>query len=254
MKKEIRIKNRKGKTIYAVIEWKGKNQGPLVVLCHGYRSFGGAPQVAKVARVLRQAGYTTVCLDATNSTGKSEGKLVDFTVGGYVQDIKQIVTYALKYLNQKQYILVGFSIGGSASVIIASVDRRVRQLILQSPTYDLRAVFEMRKNFSLLLKQGWASEYSRIQKKQVKIGIEVYNESIKYNMSEFVKNIKCPVLHVYGSAEDSRIKKLNEKFYKDLKTTKKKKLIINGVGHTFHMDRDSTKLSNGIIKWLDKNI
>ncbi|MFA6271631.1 MAG: alpha/beta fold hydrolase [Patescibacteria group bacterium] len=252
MKKEIRIKNKKGKTIYAVIEWKSKKPGPLVVLCHGYRSFGGTPQVAKVARALREKGFTTVRLDATNSTGKSSGKLVDFTVGGYVQDIKQVVSHTLKYLNQKQYILVGYSIGGTAVTVIASRDRRISRLILQSPTYDVPAVFEMRDNFTLLLKQGWAFEYSTIQKKQVKIGIAVYNEARKYDMPKYVSKIECPVLMVYGSAEDPRILKLNRKFYSDLNTKIKNKLVIKGAGHTLHQDKDSKRLADGIIKWLNQ--
>jgi pimeloyl-ACP methyl ester carboxylesterase len=252
VKEEIRIKNEKGKTIYAVLEWRGKSPGPLVILCHGFRSFGGTPQVVKVARKLREEGYSTVRLDATNSTGKSEGKLVDFTVGGYVQDIKLVVSYVLKHLKRKQYILIGYSIGGTAAVIIASRDRRISRLILQSPTYDLLAVFEMRDNFALLLKQGWAFEYSRIQKKQVKIGVAVYNESKKYNMPMHVRKINCPVLQIYGSAEDPRILKLNRKFYYDLNTKIKNRIVIKNAGHTLHQDRDSKQMANGIIKWLNK--
>ena len=83
MQKKLIINNNNNQKIVGIMEWFGKNKGPLVILCHGFKGFMDQVQIRDTAKNIANAGYTTVRFDATNSIGKSEGRLMEFTTGGF---------------------------------------------------------------------------------------------------------------------------------------------------------------------------
>ncbi|MBU2228959.1 alpha/beta hydrolase [Patescibacteria group bacterium] len=252
MQKKFSIKNRRGLTIRGIIDWKGKSYGPLIILCHGLFGFVEKPNIKKVAKALVKTGYAVVRFDATNNVGKSQGRFEKFTVGGYIQDTKQVISYALKKLRTKEYSVVGFSIGAMPAYVIAANDKRMKHMVLQGPTYDLKYELERENNFLKLKEKGWAFKYSVGLKKNIKVGYELYREGIKYKVDPYLKKVGCPTLVVYGSKEHPGTQKNFRELYRQLKT-KKKRIILPNAPHTLVSNKNVGMFTEKSIKWLKAN-
>lgn len=237
-----------GLTIRGLIEWRGKSYGPLIVLCHGFKALYKQPQIAVLARRLVMVGYTVVSLDATNSVGTSDGKLVNFTVGGYIQDIKQVMGYALRYTSQKRCVLIGYSIGAMAGYVIASQDKRVRGLALQGPSYRLGTTLD-KDITTQISEKGWARVWSNTLSKFVVIGGDVYRYAKRYDVDEHLRAVKCPVLVTYGTYEEP-VRIRNMDYLYRLLRGRKKIVKILSAPHTFRKREHINLFVRAIIKWL----
>lgn len=235
------------------MEWKGKNPGPLVVLCHGLFGFVEKPVMRGTAGELVMAGYTVVRFNATNGASESRNSFIDFTVGGYIQDTKQIISHVLRILGKKEYSIIGFSIGAMPAYIIASSDKRMKCMVLQGPTYDLKYEQEREKMFSILKRRGWVNMYSYGLKKNIKVGILLYHEGIRYKVDQYLKKVICPTLVIYGSNEYSGTQKKFIELYRQLRC-KKKRIILPNMPHTLISKKHINLFARETIKWLDKNI
>jgi alpha/beta superfamily hydrolase len=251
MQKKFKIENRRGLRINGLIDWNGEDQGHLVILCHGLFGFVEKPIIKETTKALVKAGYTVVRFDATNNVGKSQGKFENFTVGGYIQDTKQVLSYALKDLNKNEYSIIGFSIGAMPSYIIGASDKRMKQMVLQGPTYDLKYELERKKSFLQLKEKGWAYEYSTGLKKNIKLGFGLYKEGVKYSVDKYLKKVTCPVLIIYGSGERTGSIKTFIKLYNKI-SSKKKRIVIPGAPHTMKSKKDINQFTKKVVLWLKK--
>lgn len=252
MKKVFNIKNKKGFRIHGVIEHYGKRYGPVVLICHGYKSVMKALEIKETAKVLAREGYTAVRFDATNSTGKSQGPLIDFTVASYIDDIKSVIDYILKKTKQKKIIFLGFSIAAMAGYIMASTNKKIQALILHGPPYDLYK--GLKTSISRQIKKkGYAIVYSKSLKRNVKMGGAVLKKGLKYNVNQYLKQVKCPTLVLMGSKEENWNKKLIKQVYYNLKTKNKKFVIIKGAHHTMRTKKELKPFINECLIWLKDN-
>lgn len=250
MQKKFSIKNRRRLTIKGLIDWKGRDPGHLVILCHGLFGFVEKPIIKQTTRALVSAGHTVVRFDATNSVGKSQGKFEDFTVGSYIQDTKQVISYVLNRLNRKDYSIVGFSIGAMPSYIIGASDKRMKHMILQGPTYSLKYELEKDENFVQLKEKGSAYKYSTGLKKNIKMGIKLYQEGIKYKVNKYLKKVACPTLLIYGTKEHPGAQKTFRELYKQL-NVKKQRIILLGAPHTLKTKKHISMFTNKVIEWMN---
>ena len=211
-------------------------------------------QVKEVAKYLAKAGYTTVRFDATNSIGKSDGRLLDFTTGSYLNDLKRVIAYSLKQTKQKQYALIGYSLGAMISYLIANKDKRVKCLILQGPVYNLKYALHNKKeyNFSQWQRGGWITVHSNSKNRDYKVGFNYYQEGIKYNTKRAVKQVSCPTAIIYGTKEGNDKKKLFNQLYRGLKVRQKKKFVIPGAPHTLRKAKHVKQAADLAISWLNK--
>jgi pimeloyl-ACP methyl ester carboxylesterase len=238
--------------IRGVIEWYGDKYGPLIIVCNGFKAVTTQPQIKMSAKALAKAGFTVVRFDPTNSTGKSDGPLVMFTLGGYIHDVKQVIKYSLKVTKHNEYILFGFSIGAMVSYIIASQDRRVKKSILQAPVYDIKVSAEHNKHYDEIKKRGWKIIYARSIKRNVKRGYLFYQEGFKYKSSDYLKKIKCPTLVLYGSKEEAWNKKMINILFKKLKMQDKSLKKILSACHTLRTKKVISAFIKEILNWLGK--
>ena len=252
MQKKLIIKNKHHQKIVGIMEWFGKEKGPLVILCHGFKGFMDQPQIRDSAKYLAKSGYTTFRFDATNSIGKSDGKLLNFTGGSFLSDLKTVISHILRLTKKKDYVLMGYSLGALISGIVASKDKRVKCLVLQGPSYNLSYLLTRDFYSPEWKKKGWIMVHSNSKNRDYKIGYNFYKEGIKYNAKKVVKKIKCPTAIVYGSKEPSDNIKLFNELFIDLKTTQKKKFIIKGASHTIRKKKHIQQFSKAAVWWLDK--
>jgi putative phosphoribosyl transferase len=134
MGEKIILKNDKGFRLVANILGleKGMNKS-AVIFAHGLRSSKDSPRNIYVAKGLVEKGFCCFLLDFTGH-GESEGDASDATIEQFAQDIG----VSLDYINGKEGInparvgICGSSIGGTATLVRASTDSRIKALALRS--------------------------------------------------------------------------------------------------------------------------
>ncbi|MBU0598114.1 alpha/beta hydrolase [Patescibacteria group bacterium] len=249
MQKKFAIKNRRGLTIRGIMEWKWDKYGPLVILSHGLAVTYKQSQVRLVGDALAEAGYTVFRLTATNSIGESDGSLLNFTVSGYIQDIKTVMRYAFEKTGQDYCALMGYSVGAMASYIVAAQDERVKALVLQGPLYDLKAEMSRLIYLPLYKAMGWMWKMSKTANKRFRLGYEFYHDGIRYRPDDYLRKITCPSLVIYGTKELLLQKHDFIELYKRLRCDKKL-VKISGAGHTFRSKKRISELAREVLKWL----
>ena len=111
---------------------------PAVILCHGFpigpldarRSGGTFPQL--IDRIAHDLGYVGMTFNF-RGTGTSGG---DFSLQGWVDDLRNAVDYITAETNPTRVILMGTNTGGSIAICVAADDPRVRGAALLSPRAD----------------------------------------------------------------------------------------------------------------------
>ena len=113
-------------------------QGPAVILCHGFpiasldaeRAGGTFPQL--IDRTANQLGCVAMTFNF-RGCGESEG---DFSLQGWVDDLRNAIAFLLTEHGAKSVILVGTNTGGSIAICVAADDPRVSAACLLSPRAD----------------------------------------------------------------------------------------------------------------------
>ena len=112
--------------------------GPGVILCHGFpigpldaeRSGGTFPQL--VDRAASALGCVTMTFNF-RGCGASEG---DFSLQGWVDDLRAAISHLMTVSNPDGVILIGTNTGGSIAVCVGADDPRVSAVALLSPRAD----------------------------------------------------------------------------------------------------------------------
>ena len=111
---------------------------PGLILCHGFpigpldarRSAGTFPQL--IDRIAFELGYPAMTFNF-RGTGTSTG---DFSLQGWVEDLRAAIEYLLRRADVTRVVLVGTSTGGSLAVCVGADDPRVAAVALLSPRAD----------------------------------------------------------------------------------------------------------------------
>ena len=113
-------------------------QGPAIVLCHGFpiasldaqRAAGTFPQL--MDRTAHELGCAAMTFNF-RGCGESEG---DFSLQGWVDDLRNAITHVLAVSGSRGVILLGTNTGGSIAICVAADDPRVVAAGLLSPRAD----------------------------------------------------------------------------------------------------------------------
>lgn len=128
---EDKVGDQSGAQLVAYVAGPGAQDGPagrVLVLCHGYPAAARGvaasghtyPQLAE--RLAGESGWSVVSFNF-RGTGESGG---DFSLGGWMQDLRAVVDRALCLPGAAGVWLAGFSTGGALAVCAAGEDERIR--------------------------------------------------------------------------------------------------------------------------------
>ncbi len=111
----------------------GAGPFPVVVFAHGWQSGKESPRNRAAAQALRAAGIAAFLFDFTGH-GESEGTLEDSTPERQVEDLGAAIGAALAEggIDETRIGVVGASSGGAVALLRASIDSRIRALVLRS--------------------------------------------------------------------------------------------------------------------------
>ena len=138
---ELYIKTNDGKLLNGLL-FKSKNSKGLIFYLHG--NAGALDSWGNVAEIYTQLNYDIFILDYPGY-GKSEGAIE--SQQKFYDDIDTAYSYLKKRYDEKNIVLLGYSIGTGAAAYLASI-HSPKLLILQAPYYSL--VDMMQNSFSFL--------------------------------------------------------------------------------------------------------
>lgn len=227
---------------------------PLIVLLHGFvgSKVGEHRLFVKAARKFTDKGYAVFRFDFSGC-GESDGDYADVTVSKQLSEVQAVLDYVstLKEVDTKNIILIGHSLGGAVASLTASVDKRIRQLILWSP------VAKPYEDITAILGD------TALQAAKA-LGVFDYNGF--YVSQQFLEDLKnhypLEAIHSYEgqllvihAAEDKDVSKENAVYYSEsLKRGNTGNIrYIKDANHTFSSYSFEEQLFEETLVWLEKS-
>jgi len=255
MEEKFEIKNREGLKIVGLFEPVENSRG-IVIVSHGLGGFKEQGHIKLFADTFREAGYSVVRYDTTNSDGESGGKMEDATTTNFLHDFEDIIRWAKQQSWwQDNLILSGHSLGSFAAVLYAEdhpeeVEALVPfstvvsgKLTLKSPAHPKEQIDEWRA-------KGYREWESVSQPGLIKrLKWSHVEDRLKYNILPKAHNLIMPVLLVVGENDDSVPPEHIKMFYNKLPGPKEFH-IIKGAPHTFRSPKHLKEIKEILTKWL----
>lgn len=218
-----------------------------LVVCHGFPSGpGGAatsaqtyPQLAD--RLAAGAGWEVLTFNF-RGTGQSEG---DFSLGGWVADLRAAVDFLLTTSDVDGVWLAGFSAGGSLALCAAGEDERVGGVAAFSAPADF---------------DGWAADPRRFLEECRRLGL-VHDPRFPRDVAAWARELQDirpmqligkipprPVLLVHGAA-DEVVSHMDARALADAADGEVELRVLAGAGSRLRHDPRAIAV---LLGWLDR--
>ncbi len=204
------FKNRRNQRLFGVLHLPiEETKPPLVIMAHGFSDdkTGDNRLFVKFARKAVKFGIAALRFDFAGS-GDSEGDFSEVTLNSEIEDLRNAVDFAhnLSEIDNSRINLIGYSLGGAVSILLAVDDQRIKSFIGWAPVSDFKATFqrilgkevffEAKKNHLIACKNDG---------KQFYLGKEFFDNSGCFNSLQMINKISPrPVLLIQGS-EDKKV-------------------------------------------------
>lgn len=216
MIEKIKIKNKKGLLLSAIIERPDKKGVfPTILFLHGFKGYKEEATYVDLAERFLKHGIASIRFDASGF-GDSEGTLEDdYRFSNYIDDTEAVYEWLLKqdFVDDKKIGVVGQSMGGAQTILFTSNHPEIKVACAISPpnkigTDDaLGAIKDDWKN------KGYLQEMSSRYGKEIKIPYVYLEDATQYDFVEFVKKIHCPILIVLGEKDGIVLPSQTEKVF-----------------------------------------
>lgn len=165
---------------------KGKGRVPGIIACHGLFSNKDGRKYTQIAEELSDQGLAVLRFDF-RGCGDSQGKLEETTLTGRMADLEAV----LDFIDQKPEIdnrigVLGSSLGGCVSILVAAEDRRVKAVVTLATPAHLTELF-------------WEKGYYRSEGFRLKRAF--LDDIRRYDLVEAMGRLNCPILIVHGEAD-----------------------------------------------------
>jgi alpha/beta superfamily hydrolase len=135
----FRMNNRRGRHLVGLIDYPaGTAPVPKVfVCCHGYGGNKEGRYLQTIGSTLMTAGMGMVRFDFTNAAGESYGTLRDATLGGYADDLDDVLDFLRTQprLATSRFAVGGHSYAGRAALIVAARRPEIAAVFFLSAVY-----------------------------------------------------------------------------------------------------------------------
>lgn len=248
MKEEkIVFKNSEGLNLIGILNVPKEQTDTIIVLAHGFTSNKDRNRYIEISKSLVKEGYAFLRFDFGGSGESDENEI---TVKNQIDDLKS----AINFVKDKKYRkigLIGESLGGlivlsaypdyqdkiKCIALVAPVTQRKTPTLYDDP--KIKVEIE-EKGFHLKHKDG----------KIFKVPKEYIDERENINQEEILNKIKCPVLIIHGS-EDNTIPVEHSNKAMEYLSENSKLEIIKGADHDLDIRHGIVTIIN---KWFKKHL
>lgn len=145
------LTNHRGRRIAGLIDYPSGTEpvARTLVVCHGYGGDKDGDYLRRIAATLAEAGIAVVRFDFTDGAGESDGTLRDASVGGYADDLEDVLDFVARQprLADGAVSIGGHSYAGMVVLVVAS--RRSRRAPAIAAVFFLSAVFDRTDEFDM---------------------------------------------------------------------------------------------------------
>lgn len=199
-----------------------ETQKPLVIFCHGYKGFKDWGAWDLVAEAFAKAGYFFVKFNFSHNGGTMEQPidfpdLDAFAENNYskeLEDLDAIINFLHSTSNPfqseidpNQLILIGHSRGGGITILKASEDNRITQLITWASVSDFGKRTATSGELEQWKKEGVKYVLNGRTKQQMPHNYQFYEDfkthETRLNIENAVKNLNIPHLIIHANDDPS---------------------------------------------------
>lgn len=246
---KIKIKNRKGQKIVVFL---GKTEQPkgLAFVMHGLGGNKEEPHIITFAESFKEAGYTVVRFDTTNTFGESDGKYEDATLTNYYEDLEDVIAWAKEQSwFIKPFVLAGHSFGGISTILYAEKHPDEIKGIAPISTVVSGKLSTESPSHSKVL-ENWEKTGWRVEGK-TRLPWSHMIDRLKYDVLPEAHKLTMPVLMIVGDKDDSTPPE-HQKLLFDQLFGKKELHIIKNASHTFDEPSQRLEIKQIFIRWIEK--
>lgn len=248
MIKHIELVNQWGKTLRGYLDLPENFNGEMFVMFHGFTGNKSehAYHFRNISRLMSKEGYASIRLDFSGN-GESDGEFKDFTFDTMISEAKQIIDFAFNYPKVEKVSLLGFSMGGGVSAIMAQeYGNKLSKLVLWSPSGNIIQLIKNRFENGVELENG-----NKLTGGYFELSKEMYESvcSGKYYPMENLDKYTNPVLLVHGRNDQAVPYLISMKYA--LKFYNSNVHIVNGAGHGYDKVSERDELYNATMKFLN---
>lgn len=210
---------------------------PVVIMVHGFTDdkTGDNRLFVKFARCAAEAGFAVLRFDFAGS-GDSEGDFSRMTLDSEIDDLRSAVDFAYNFpaFDKTRLNLIGYSLGGAVSIMVASQDERVKSFVGWSPAAFLPETFQrvLGENAFVLAKQCEVIHCANGDK-QFLLVRDFFLSLAKHRPDQAISTISPrPILLVQGTADEKVLPGETKSLFENARGHKQLHLI-EGAGHSF---------------------
>jgi len=195
MKEKVTFKNNKGFLLVANIMGLQRDIiQPVVIFAHGLHSSKDSSRNIYIAEGLAEKGFCCFLLDFTGH-GESEGEFSDISIEQFAHDLDAALDYidGMKEIDHMRIGICGSSMGGTAALVKATTDERIKALSLRSAPAEGFFHYAKHINIPVLIVQGDADPI-------IKESLTLYEHFISDKKLVLIKGAD----HLYSKEEHLR--------------------------------------------------
>lgn len=205
MGEEVFIQNQKGQKLAAIIHKpQGKEKFPSIILLHGFTGYKEEKHIETLAKDLADNGYVAIRFDASGF-GESGGTTEeDFRFSNYLKDTAGIFEFlkSQNFVDKERIGIWGHSMGGMLSIIYAANKPEVKAVCSVSAPTLMGTSDWLGSTLDEWRITGWFNKVSSRGGEQLRIPYAFIEDAQKYNVLDYVTQVKQPILIILGKDDD----------------------------------------------------
>jgi pimeloyl-ACP methyl ester carboxylesterase len=188
IQRNLRFSNPRGQQLAAVWHEPDHAAESAVVIAHGLLSSKDSNKHRTVCERLSKAGIAALRFDFAGR-GESEGSLGELSVSGQLEDLRAAIAVAREQ-QLDTVSLIGSSLGGADSVLVAAEDDRIARLVTVAAPARLPATPRPAWNALEDPERGES------------VGPGFFEDAARHDVPAAATRIRCPWLVLHGAADE----------------------------------------------------
>lgn len=190
----VEFTNIRGQRLIGELDWEDGQ--PLVICSHGLQSSRGATKLRALCEAFRLNQISSLRFDFAGR-GDSEGKFFDVTYSRQIDDLKSAIDFCEEKLGVREIGLMGSSMGGAVSLLVAGRDARVKAV---STVAAIGYPAELEERYPLETR-GWRDR-GFVDLDGEQLGKAFLEDASSHDLMRVVSWIEAPVLVIHGTEDD----------------------------------------------------